>query len=147
MSIREKFTDIPNMHISFYIVIRLSTAANYLYRQKNHIKSVLQEHFQRPQDRNSFLSPQEWFLTQFRLSLDFNSCNVLLGTLFTWPLTRKRGSDRRLTEPHSLICSRGSAPKVSFLLLLLQCLFFQLVDELFSIHLKEWDRVLKQSRG
>lgn len=67
-------------------MIKLSTAATYLYRQKNHIKSVLQECFQRPQDRNSFLSPQERFLTEFRLSLDFDNCHMLLGTLFMWSL-------------------------------------------------------------
>jgi len=72
---------------------------------------------------------------------------MLLGMLSTWPLALRRRSGGRLAEPHSLICTRGFAPKVSFLLLLLQCLFFQLADELFRVHLKERDRVLKQGRA
>lgn len=112
MSIREKFTDIPKMHISFCIMIKPSTAANSLHRQKNHMKSVLRECFQRPQDRNSFLGPREQLLTELRLSLDPSNCNMLLGTLFMWPLPHSV-VQAELAEPYSLICSRGFTPKVS----------------------------------
>lgn len=61
-------------------------------------------------------------------------------------LFHKRGSHRRLSEPHSFMCSREFALHISFLLLLKR-LFFQLVDEFLSIHLEERDRVLKQRGG
>lgn len=77
--------------------------------------------------------------------LDVGNCNTLLGVLIVGPLLHKRGSGRRLTEPHSSICSWEFVLKMSSLLL--KCLFFQLVDKFFSIHLEEWDRVLKENGG
>lgn len=77
--------------------------------------------------------------------LDVGNCNTLLGVLIVGPLLHKRGSGRRLTEPHSSICSWEFVLKISSLLL--KCLFFQLVDKFFSVHLEEWDRVLKENGG